>query len=68
MSCITVHENINGFLVPVGSSKELANRMIWFIKNSNEIKSMGVQSRKIVEKRFDVRKVNKEMLKILEIN
>ena len=64
----TVHENINGFLVPVGSSKELANRMIWFIKNSNEIKSMGVQSRKIVEKRFDVRKVNKEMLKILEIN
>ena len=64
----TVNENINGFLVPVGSSKELANRMIWFIKNRNEIKSMGEQSRKIVEKRFDVRKVNKDMLKILEIN
>ena len=64
----TVNENINGFLVPVGSSKELANRMIWFIKNRNEIKSMGEQSRKIVEKRFDVRKVNKEMLKIMKIN
>ena len=64
----TVDENINGFLVPVGSSKELANRMIWFIKNRDEIKSMGEQSRKIVEKRFDVRKVNQEMLKILEIN
>jgi len=64
----TVEENINGFLVPIGSSKELAKRMIWFIKNKDEIKSMGEQSRKIVEKRFDVRKVNQEMLKILEIN
>ena len=63
----TVDENINGFLVPIGSSKELAKRMIWFVKNRDEIKSMGEQSRKIVEKRFDVRKVNKEMLKILEI-
>ena len=64
----TVDENINGFLVPIGSSKELANRMIWFVKNRYEIKSMGEQSRKIIEKRFDVRKVNQEMLKILEIN
>lgn len=64
----TVDENINGFLVPIGSSKELAKRMIWFVKNRDEIKSMGEQSRKIVEKRFDVRKVNQEMLKILEIN
>ncbi len=64
----TVDENINGFLVPIGSSKELAKRMIWFVKNSDEIKSMGEQSRKIVEKRFDVRKVNQAMLKILEIN
>jgi len=64
----TVDENINGFLVPIGSSKELAKRMIWFVENRDEIKSMGEQSRKIVEKRFDVRKVNKEMLKILEIS
>jgi glycosyltransferase involved in cell wall biosynthesis len=63
----TVDVNVNGFLVPIGSSKELAKRMIWFVKNRDEIKSMGEQSRKIVEKRFDVRKVNKEMLKILEI-
>jgi hypothetical protein len=42
--------------------------MIWFVKNRDEIKSMGEQSRKIAEKRFDVRKVNQEMLKILEIN
>ena len=64
----TVNENINGFLVPIGSSKELAKRMIWFINNRDKIKSMGEQSRKIVEKRFDVRKVNLEMLNILKIN
>jgi len=64
----TVDENINGFLVPIGSSKELANKMIWFVKNRDEIRSMGEQSRKIVEKRFDVRKVNQEMLNILEIS
>ena len=61
----TVNENINGF-VPIGSSKELAKRMIWFINNRDKIKNMGEQSRKIVEKRFDVRKVNLEMLNILK--
>ena len=60
--------DLNGFLVPIGSSKELANKMIWFVKNRDEIRSMGEQSRKIVEKRFDVRKVNQEMLNILEIS
>ncbi len=64
----TVNENINGFLVPIGSSKELAKRMIWFINNRDKIKTMGEQSRKIVEKRFDLRKVNLEMLNILKIN
>jgi len=63
----TVDENINGFLVSIGSSQELAERMIWFINNIDKIKSMGEHSRKIVEKRFDVRKVNHEMLRILEI-
>ena len=64
----TVDDNKNGFLVSIGSSTELAKRMIWFVNNRDKIKSMGEHSRKIVEKRFDVRKVNQEMLKILEIN
>ena len=63
----TVIDGVNGFMVPIESSKELANRMIWFIKNSKEIKSMGVKSRAMVEDRFDVRKVNKDMLSILGI-
>ena len=41
--------------------------MIWFIENTEKIQSMGEESRSIVENKFDVRKVNKEMLKILDI-
>ena len=54
----TVEEGKNGFMVPVGSSTELAKKMIWFIKNEEKIKSMGKHSRMIVENRFDVRSVN----------
>ena len=64
----TVEEGKNGFMVPVGSSKELAKKMIWFIKNEEKIKSMGKWSRMMVENRFDVRSVNQEMMKILGVN
>ena len=63
----TVEEGVNGFMVPIGSIKKLAERMIWFIENTEKIQSMGEESRSIVENKFDVRKVNKEMLKILDI-
>ena len=63
----TVDEGINGFMVPVGSSKKLAETMIWFIENKDKIAIMGKKSRNIAETRFDVRKVNKEMLRILGI-
>ena len=63
----TVEEGKNGFMVPVGSSTELAKKMIWFIKNEEKIKNMGKRSRIIVENRFDVRSVNQEMMKILGV-
>lgn len=63
----TVEEGINGFKVPVKSSGALAKKMIWFIENSGQIGKMGIESRKMVEGKFDVHKVNKEMLKIMEI-
>ena len=47
--------------------KKLADKMIWFIDNKHQIQSMGKASREIVESKFDVRKVNEEMLKILGI-
>jgi len=63
----TVEESINGFKVSVKSSEMLAKKMIWFIENSDQIGKMGIESRKMAENKFDVHKVNKEMLKIMEI-
>jgi glycosyltransferase involved in cell wall biosynthesis len=62
-----VIDGINGFMVPIGSSKELVKKMIWFIENQDKISLMGKESRMIVENKFDVRNVNKDMLRILGI-
>lgn len=61
----TVEDNVNGFKVPVGSIEKLAEKMIWFIQNPMSLNQMGIASRKIVEQRYDVRKVNFEMLNII---
>jgi len=63
----TVEDGINGFKVLPKSSEALAKKMIWFIKNSDQIRRMGIESRRMVENRFDVRKINKRMLEIMEI-
>ena len=64
----TVDNGINGFIVPVRSVKKLAKKMIWFIENRDKIQIMGKQSRIIVEKKFDVRIINQEMLRIMGIH
>jgi len=63
----TVKNSVNGFMVPVKSVEKLVEIMIWFVEHSDQIKKMGLESRKMAEDRFDVRKVNKEMLKIMDI-
>lgn len=63
----TVKNGVNGFKVSVGSVNKLKNKMIWFIKNQHKIREMGLKSRKIVLERFDVNKVNKKMISILNI-
>ena len=62
----TIFNNINGLLVPVKNSKELAIAMLSIINNNLKNK-MGSESRKIVEKSFDVDKVNKVILKEMGI-
>ena len=42
----------NGFLVPVGNSERLAEKMIWFLENPNEIENMGKQSRSFAQENF----------------
>lgn len=63
----TVIDGVNGYLVPVGSSDGLADAMRRFLAEPSLAREMGEQSRRIVEERYDVRRVNAEMLRGMEI-
>jgi glycosyltransferase involved in cell wall biosynthesis len=58
----TVVEGLNGFLVPVRDPVSLANAIMKFIESPALIPTMGQQSRKIAEEKYDVHKVNKVIL------
>lgn len=64
----TVVNGINGFKVLAKDEKMLAQRMIWFIENDNLIKDMGIESHKIAKKKYDVHKVNKQMIDIMGLD
>lgn len=61
----TVIPGENGFLVPKANAEALAERMIWLIENPDSWQAMGLASRKLAEERFDVHKVNTQMLRIM---
>jgi len=63
----TVENGINGFKVRVGSVDELVEKMIWFIEHREQVQLMGIESRRIVVEKFDVHKVNKKMLDIMDL-
>lgn len=61
----TVVDSINGFLVPPYSSSALAEKMIYFIQNPEDIIKMGNESRKWAESTFDINKVNDRLIAIM---
>ena len=63
----TVLDGVNGFLVPVKSSDALYIAMEKFILNPNLISTMGIESRKVVQEKYDVHKVNQRMFEIMGI-
>lgn len=63
----TVENGVNGYLVPVGDSNALADKMKKLIKNPDLIPQMGAESMRICKEKFEVKKVNAEMLRIMEI-
>lgn len=63
----TVEDNLNGFLVPVKDSNSLVESMKYFIDNPSMIKKMGAESRKLVEKKFDVKVVNRVINEAMEL-
>lgn len=63
----TVVDGVNGFLVPKWNPQALAEKMIYFIENQEQIQAMGEESYKIAQEKFDARKVNERLLKILGV-
>lgn len=62
----TVVDGLNGFIVPVFSTHELVEKMIYLIENKSELVQMGYNSHKISENKFNVRDINKKIISILD--
>lgn len=63
----TVVDGVNGFIVPKWNPQALAEKMIYLIENPKKIAEMGEESYKIAQEKFDARKVNERLLKILGV-
>ena len=63
----TVTDGKTGYLVPVGDSEALAERMKAFLKQPELAARMGEASREFCKEKFEVGRVNAEMLKIMNL-
>ena len=63
----TVIDGKNGFLIPSKNVDLLADAMFKFIRSPDLIFVMGEQSRRLAEKKYDVKKVNAKILVEMEI-
>lgn len=61
----TVIDGVNGFLVPKWDYQALAQKMLYFIENPEQIEIMGLASHRLAQEKFDAIKVNTRLLKIL---
>ncbi|MFH2058532.1 MAG: glycosyltransferase family 4 protein [Pseudomonadota bacterium] len=64
----TVEHGKNGFLVPVKDIINLKAAMEFFIKSPGLIQKMGKKSRALAEKKFDVQKVNQNILTVMGLS
>lgn len=64
----TVRNGITGFLVPAKDSEALAEKMIWFIEHPEKIPEMGEASLEYCKEKYDVKKVNENMLRFCQID
>lgn len=61
----TVEHGVNGFIVAKWNPEALAEKMIYFIEQPEQIEKMGYESYKIAQDKFDAEKVNQRLLNIL---
>ena len=63
----TVQDGVNGYLVPVGSADTLAECMIECIEHPEQVAAMGQASVKLCREKFEVSRVNSDMMNIMGI-
>lgn len=64
----TVTHGKNGLLVVCKNSKSLADAMLWLLQEKeSKIQSMGKASFILAKKKYDVKKVNKKLISILNL-
>lgn len=64
----TVEDGVNGWLVNKESISELADKMVWFIENPDKWQEMADASYLMAKEKFDVSKVNDNLLRIMKLN
>jgi glycosyltransferase involved in cell wall biosynthesis len=62
----TIIDGLTGIMVPVKDVQALAAAMENFITSPDLIVKMGAESRKLAERRFDVRSINDSIISVLE--
>jgi len=63
----TVEDGVNGFKVPIRNPEELAKTMLTFVEGPEWIAKMGKESRVMAENKYDVKKINAEILSDMKI-
>lgn len=63
----TVEEGRNGFLIPIRDSDALMRSMEYFIKQPEEIERMGNESHLMAIDKFDVHKINEQLLNFMKL-
>lgn len=58
----TVLSGVNGFIIPVRDADALATAMLRFVKEPELIVTMGRESRRLAEERYDVHRINRQIL------
>ncbi len=64
----TVVQGRNGLIVPVRDPAALAAAMLAFVEQPGLVASMGAESRRMAEERFDVNKINARILQTMELD
>jgi len=61
----TINHGTNGFMVPPWNAEALAEAMICFVNDPEQIIAMGIESRRIAEEKFDENVATDKLISIL---